>query len=131
LLLDKSGSMSVALDVGRQLGAMISAICKAELFAYAFDTIAYPIEPKGPALAHWEKAMAGINAGGGTSCGVAVDWMRRQRQKVEQFVFVTDEGENTAPHFSDARRSSSCVSAGRRHATCSSALASNSESRSM
>jgi hypothetical protein len=102
LLLDKSGSMHVALEVGRQLGAMISAICEADLFAYAFDNIAYPIEPRGPALADWEKALAGIHAGGGTSCGVALDWMRRKGQRVEQLVFVTDEGENAPPRFQDA-----------------------------
>jgi hypothetical protein len=102
LLLDKSGSMNVALDVGRQLGAMISAVCRADLFAYAFDNIAYPVEPRGPALADWEKALAGIQAGGSTSCGVALDWMRRKGQRVEQFVFVTDEGENAAPLFQDA-----------------------------
>ncbi len=102
LLLDKSGSMNVALEVGRQLGAMISSICRADLFVYAFDTIAYPIQPQGPALAEWEKALAGIYSGGGTSCGVAIDWMRRQKQRVEQIVFVTDEGENAAPRFVDA-----------------------------
>jgi hypothetical protein len=102
LLLDKSGSMHVALEVGRQLGAMISAVCRADLFAYAFDNIAYPVEPRGPALADWEKALAGIHAGGSTSCGVALDWMRRRGQRVEQFVFVTDEGENSAPLFKDA-----------------------------
>jgi hypothetical protein len=102
LLLDKSGSMHVALEIGRQLGAMISAICEADLFAYAFDTIAYPIEPKGPTLADWEKALMGIHAGGGTSCGAALDWMRRKGQWVEQLVFVTDEAENSAPLFKDA-----------------------------
>jgi hypothetical protein len=102
LLLDKSGSMHVALEVGRQLGAMISAICQAELFAYAFDNIAYPIEPRGEALADWERAMAGIHAGGSTSCGVALDWMRRKGQRVEQLVLVTDEGENAPPRFQDA-----------------------------
>jgi hypothetical protein len=102
LLLDKSGSMNVALEVGRQLGAMISAVCAADLFAYAFDTIAYPVVPKGPGLADWEKALLGIHAGGGTSCGVALEWMARQGQRVEQVVLVTDEGENTAPFFKDA-----------------------------
>jgi hypothetical protein len=102
LLLDKSGSMHVALEVGRQLGAMISAICQADLFAYAFDSIPYPIEPRGPALADWEKALAGIHAGGSTSCGVALDWMRRKGQRVEQLVFVTDEGENAPPRFQEA-----------------------------
>jgi hypothetical protein len=102
LLLDKSGSMNVALEVGRQLGAMISTICEADLFAYAFDNIAYPIAPRGPALADWEKAMAGIHAGGSTSCGVALDWMRRKGQRAEQLVLVTDEGENAPPRFRDA-----------------------------
>jgi hypothetical protein len=102
LLIDKSGSMTPAIEAGRQLGALISAICKADLFAYAFDTVAYPIQPKGASLADWEKAMAGISAVGGTACGVALDWMRKKGQRVEQIVMVTDEGENTAPRFREA-----------------------------
>ena len=102
LLIDKSGSMHVALEVGRQLGALISAISAAELYVYAFDTAAYSVEVKGNSLADWEKALAGIRAGGGTSCGVALEWMRRKGQLVEQIVMVTDEGENTAPLFHDA-----------------------------
>ncbi len=102
LLLDKSGSMNVALEVGRQLGAMISAVCAADLFAYAFDTIAYPVTPRGSTVAEWEKALLGIHAGGGTSCGIALEWMAKKRQRVEQIVLVTDEGENTAPLFKDA-----------------------------
>lgn len=38
LLIDKSGSMSEAITVGRQLGAMISAICEHPVVAYAFAT---------------------------------------------------------------------------------------------
>jgi intein/homing endonuclease len=97
-----SGSMSQAIEVGRQLGAMISAICESELYAYAFDTIAYPIEPKGATLADWERALVGISAGGGTSCGVALEVMRKKAQRVEQVILVTDEGENQAPRFLDA-----------------------------
>ncbi len=102
LLIDKSGSMEIALEVGRQLGAMVSSICEADLFTYAFDTVAYPIEPQGTSLADWEKALLGINASGGTSCGVALEWMRRQKQHVEQIVMITDEGENQAPLFKNA-----------------------------
>src|SRR5262249_49102728 len=102
LLLDKSGSMHVALEVGRQLGALISAVCEADLFAYAFDGTAHAIEPRGPALADWERAMAGIYAGGSTSCGAALDGMRCEGQKVEQLVLVTDEAENAAPRFREA-----------------------------
>ncbi len=102
LLIDKSGSMNVAIEVGKQLGAMISAICEADLFAYAFDTVAYPVQPKGSSLAAWEKALTGIQAGGATSCGVALDWMRKQNQRVEQIVMITDEQENRAPLFENA-----------------------------
>ncbi|HSD84350.1 MAG TPA: vWA domain-containing protein, partial [Anaerolineae bacterium] len=102
LLIDKSGSMTQAIEVGRQLGALASAICEADLFAYAFDTVAYPIEPRGVSLVDWEKALQGIRAGGGTSCGAALEVMRRKRQRVEQIVMVTDEEENTAPLFKDA-----------------------------
>jgi hypothetical protein len=102
LLIDKSGSMSVAIELGKRLGSLISAICEKDLFVYAFDTMAYPVERAGNDLADWERALMGITAGGGTSCGVAVEYMRRKRQYVEQLILVTDEGENTAPLFVDA-----------------------------
>jgi hypothetical protein len=104
LLIDKSGSMQPAIEIGRQLGSLASTICEAELFVYAFDTVAYSIKSQGSALTDWEKALAGIKAGGGTSCGVALDQMRRKRQRVEQIVMVTDEDENTAPLFRDVYR---------------------------
>jgi hypothetical protein len=99
LLIDASGSMAEAIEIGKQIGAMIAGVCQAPLYAYAFDSLAYPIEATGPSLAEWEKAMIGINAGGNTSCGVAVELMRREGRAVEQIIMVTDEGENTDPRF--------------------------------
>jgi hypothetical protein len=102
LLIDKSGSMQVAIELGKRIGALISAICEKDLFVYAFDTMAYPVERAGNDLADWERALKGITAGGGTSCGVALEYLRRKKQYVEQLIMVTDEGENTAPLFVDA-----------------------------
>jgi hypothetical protein len=102
LLLDRSGSMTVALEVGKRLGEMISSVCTAELFCYVFDTAAQQVRPEGRTLADWETALAGVVPGGGTSIGVAVDALRLAGQRVEQLVLVTDEGENTAPLFRDA-----------------------------
>lgn len=102
LLIDKSSSMDMAIEIGGQLGAMISAICEADLFAYAFDTVAFQVEPKGTSLADWEKALLGIKACGATSCGVSIEWMRRRKQFVEQIVMITDEGENSSPMFEKA-----------------------------
>jgi hypothetical protein len=102
LLIDKSGSMQVAIELGKRIGALISAICEKDLFVYAFDTMAYPVERGGNDLADWERALKGITAGGGTSCGVALEYLRRKKQYVEQLIMITDEGENTAPLFVDA-----------------------------
>jgi hypothetical protein len=101
LLVDKSGSMQPAIELGKRVGAMLSAVCESELYVYAFDTVAYPIERAGDDLASWERAFAGINAGGGTSCGVALEMLRRKKQYVEQLILITDEEENTAPLFVD------------------------------
>ena len=102
LFIDKSGSMELAIELGKRIGALISAICEKELYVYAFDTMAYPIDRAGDDLSAWEKALKGITAGGGTSCGVALEYMTRKRQYVEQIIMVSDEGENTAPLFIDS-----------------------------
>jgi hypothetical protein len=100
LLIDKSGSMDQAIEVGKRIASLASTIMDADLFVYAFDNIAYPIEaPASAELADWEKAFAGIGASGCTSCGVAIEMLRRKKQRVEQIVMVTDEGENTSPPF--------------------------------
>jgi hypothetical protein len=110
LLIDKSGSMSLAIELGKRIGALISAVCESDLFVYAFDTMAYPIDrpfdlAQGKArddLASWERALTGITAGGGTSCGAAIEIMRKKAQMVEQIILVTDEQENTGPLFVQA-----------------------------
>jgi len=132
LLIDKSGSMKEAIEIGKRVAALIAGICEAELYVYAFDAVGYPIDPSPappktgtvrkllsglmggnagateeekaqeehpPTLTDWEKAFAGIEAGGQTSCGVALEVMRRRKQAVEQIVMVTDEEENQAPYF--------------------------------
>ena len=104
MLIDKSGSMDVAIDVGKRLGAMISTICESGLWVYAFDTMAYPVEVAGENVADWERALNGIRAGGGTSCGAAIAWMERREQRVEQIIMITDERENGNPRFRDSLR---------------------------
>ncbi|KPJ71974.1 MAG: hypothetical protein AMS14_08740 [Planctomycetes bacterium DG_20] len=99
LLVDKSGSMEAAIDLGKRIAAMVSAICRKELFVYAFDTMAYEVPRQGGDLADWERAFRGIQAGGGTSCGIGLAYLRRKNQYVEQIILITDEEENTPPLF--------------------------------
>jgi hypothetical protein len=100
LFVDKSSSMDVALDVGKQIASMVSAITEAALFVYAFDSIAYPVAANGKELSDWEKAFKNMFPTGSTSIGAPLEVMRIKKQAVEQIIIVTDEGENTAPYFS-------------------------------
>jgi hypothetical protein len=99
LLVDMSPSMEVAIDIGKRLAAMVSAICDAELVVYGFDSIPHQVQPQGTGLNDWHAAFNQVSRGGGTSCGCALEIMRRRKQIVEQIVLVTDEEENTAPFF--------------------------------
>jgi hypothetical protein len=100
LLIDKSGSMETAIEVGKHIAATVSGISEADLFVYAFDSLAYHIVAKGKELSHWEKAFKQMVAEGATSIGAALETMRLKKQAVEQIIIVTDEDENTAPFFS-------------------------------
>jgi len=99
LLIDKSGSMTQAIQIGKQIAATISAVMDAPLYVYAFDTMAYPIRSENADLAAWEKAFTGIRASGGTSCGVGIAYLGHNKQFVEQIIMITDEGENSSPPF--------------------------------
>jgi hypothetical protein len=101
LLIDRSGSMEHAIEVGKRLAALISGIAEAGLVVYAFDTMPYPIQAQGTALSDWERAFQHIKAGGGTSIGCSLEALRLKKQGVEQIILVTDEGENTAPYFAE------------------------------
>jgi hypothetical protein len=99
LFVDKSPSMTQALEVGKRIAAIISGITEAELFVYAFDSYSYPVIAQGKELSDWEKAFKPLRIEGGTSIGVALEAMRVHQQAVEQIIIVTDEGENTSPYF--------------------------------
>jgi len=47
VLVDKSGSMDQAIEVGKQVASLVAPICEAELYVYAFDSMAYPVKSKG------------------------------------------------------------------------------------
>ena len=99
LLIDKSHTMTQAIEIGKRIAALISAIMDDDLFVYAFDSMPYPITSAGDDLASWEKTFAGIIGGGMTSCGVGVAALIKQEQRVEQIIMITDEKENTHPAF--------------------------------
>lgn len=101
LLVDKSGSMTRAIEVGKQVAALVSAICS-DFRAFAFDTVSFEIKAEGDSLSAWEKAFSMIKADGGTSIGAPLAELTREGYPVEQIVIVTDLGDNTEPLFHKA-----------------------------
>ncbi|WP_069805559.1 vWA domain-containing protein [Thermogemmatispora onikobensis] len=106
LFIDKSGSMTPAIELAKQLAALISAVIEAPFYVYAFDTAAFSIEPparkRRPTLSDWEQAFKFVRAEGGTSIGAPLAKMTREQVYVEQILVVTDCGENTPPLFHTA-----------------------------
>jgi hypothetical protein len=102
LLVDKSGSMENAIELGKRIAALVSGIAEASLHVYAFDTMPYAIESAGNDLSDWERAFQLVQAGGGTSIGAPLEALRLRKIAVEQIIIVTDEGENNAPYFTQS-----------------------------
>jgi len=102
LIIDKSSSMSQAIDIGKRLGSMISAIAESDFYCWVFDNVATQIKVKSNKLADWEKALKMVRAGGCTSCGAPLWQMVERGQHVEQIVMITDQGENRPPYFKAA-----------------------------
>ena len=104
LLIDKSMSMTEAVEIGKQMASMISAIMAdgVDFYCYAFDTMPYLLKAKGTDLASWDRAFAGIKADGATHNGAPLMAMQRAKQSVEQIMMITDEGENRSPTFNKA-----------------------------
>lgn len=104
LLVDKSASMEIAIELGIQAASLIGGITTSNLYVVAFDTMAREIRTVNNenSVSAWKKAFAPIRAHGGTSCGVGIDFLRRQKKVVEQFVIITDQEENNSPRFTTA-----------------------------
>ena len=101
ILVDRSGSMSSAIEVGKRAAAMVSGVTEADLFVVAFDSSPTEVKSEGKTLSDWERAFKPVRPGGQTSMGCALYYLLAKKQLVEQIVVVTDEGENASPMFTD------------------------------
>lgn len=101
LFVDKSSSMTQAIEVAKQVAALVSAVC-GDFRVLAFDTETFAVEAQGVERSAWERAFRMVKPNGSTSIGAPLARLARERQYVEQLVIITDMGENTAPLFHDA-----------------------------
>ena len=100
VFVDRSGSMQQAIEVGKNVAALISGATTADLTVVAFDTTPLEVVAKGTSMSDWEKAFKPVRAGGSTSMGCALNYLLAKGKVVETIVVITDEGENATPMFS-------------------------------
>lgn len=101
LFVDKSSSMTQAIEVAKEVAALVSAVC-ADFRVLAFDSAVFEVTAKGTGRSDWERAFKMVRADGSTSIGAPLAKLARERHYVEQVVIITDMGDNTAPLFHDA-----------------------------
>ena len=99
VFVDRSGSMSEAIEVGKSVSALISGVTTADLYVVAFDDSPMEIKSTGKTLSDWERAFKPVRPGGSTSMACALRYLQAKKMVVEQLVFITDEGENCSPNF--------------------------------
>lgn len=97
LLVDKSGSMEVCVEIGKMLACLCSTIAEAPLFVEAFDADSFTVKCSEPTFDAWEKAFRHIKADGWTSLGAPLRKLRDQHY--EQILLISDGVENTQPFF--------------------------------
>ncbi|MFN8612247.1 MAG: hypothetical protein U0931_32175 [Vulcanimicrobiota bacterium] len=97
LLVDKSGSMEVCVEIGKMLACLCSTIAEAPLFVEAFDADSFTVGCSEPTFEAWERAFRHIRADGCTSIGAPLAKLRQQHY--EQILLISDGVENTQPFF--------------------------------
>lgn len=101
LFVDKSSSMTLAIEVAKEVAALVSAICD-DFRVLAFDSECFEVRAQGTTRSAWEQAFRMVKANGATSIGAPLAKLARERQYVEQVLIITDMGDNTAPMLHDA-----------------------------
>lgn len=106
ILIDKSGSMEDALELGKELAAVIAQSCEDvnNLRVYLFDST--PTEIRWDSSdgdittkSAWDRKLKMFRANGGTDPSQVVRAMILNKIVVDQLLLVTDEGENTEGKF--------------------------------
>lgn len=109
LAIDSSTSMTEAIDLGKEIGSLIGPICQSTFVCVSFSDMAKLHDVKSDKKSDWDAAFRFVRAVGCTDIGSVVPAVQRQMEVlrkvnpatpyVEQFLLVTDEGENRTPNF--------------------------------
>lgn len=104
ILIDKSASMSRAIEIGKVIASTLSQACleipEVYLFDYGSNRIVWNDRDGDPKKkSSWDNKLKMVKANGGTCPNKVISDMIRANRSVEQIVLITDEGENERGRF--------------------------------
>lgn len=98
---DKSGSMSTAIDLAKEVAATLAKMVKGKVWLVFFNTSPQAIDVTGLALDEIKKATRHIRAEGGTSIGCGLQRALENKDEIDGIAIVSDGGDNHSPYFHD------------------------------
>lgn len=102
VLADASQSMQQAIELGRQVAALISARVSGAVDLLYFNTDVRAFDVKGMGYDDIARLTKYVTASGATCPGVGMQWLWMNRRNVDGVVIVTDGGENRKPSIIEA-----------------------------
>lgn len=101
VLVDRSGSMRQAIEIGKFVGASIAERVKDSVYLVFFDTSPTKYDITGKSLDEIKEMTKRVMPGGATSISCGLDMMLQNNIAVNGIAIVSDGGENRSPLFAD------------------------------
>lgn len=101
---DRSGSMQNAIEVARQVAGIIASCVTGSVHLIFFDTTPIHFDVTGKTYDQIVQDTRRVGAGGSTSIGCGLDYIRSRGIVVNGIAIASDGGENASPMFADVYR---------------------------
>ena len=99
---DRSGSMSTAINVARNVASLITKQVKGKVHLIFFNVSPVNFDVTGKSLEEITDMTKRLNATGSTSIGCGLDLLLEKGIVINGIVICSDGGDNTTPKFHDA-----------------------------
>lgn len=101
VLADKSGSMSKAIELSKEVAATVARFAERCTLMF-FDIQPFGYEVTGWSLDRIKQETRHVTSGGGTSIGCGLELMQARGEVLSGIIIVSDGGDNTYPFFHDS-----------------------------
>lgn len=102
ILADRSASMQKSIEVARHMAAAITSQVKGKVYLLFFNTAPVLFDVTGKTYQEILGMTGHVYAGGNTSIGCGLQYLREKNILVNGIAIASDGGENTSPAFSEA-----------------------------